>query len=176
MVTEDSSKIRKRDEYEQIVAQIQSGVALNLTESLGIKSACCLNTLDNFHILSNITVDLMHDIFEGSAGFLMQEVFKYCIREKIATLEQLQTLVECFHYGDLWKKNVPSKLNIEEKKNLGQNASQMKCLILHLPCILFPFKHELQNIWLAVESMLQMIQILLIIIIIIVCANGISLP
>lgn len=160
MVTEDSSKIRKRDEYDRIVAQIRSGAALNLTESLGIKSACCLNTLPNFHILSNFTVDLMHDIFEGSAGFLMLEVFKYCMREKIATLEQLQTLVECFHYGDLWKKSVPSKLNIE-KKNLGQNASQMRCLIFHLPYILFPFKHELQNIWLAVESMLQIIQILL---------------
>lgn len=160
MITENVGTIRMREEYERIVAQIQSGAALSLTESFGIKSACYLNTLDNFHILSNISVDLMHDIFEGCAGFLIVEVFKYCIANKIATLEQIQTLVECFPYGDLWKKNVPSKLGLE-KKNLGQNASQMRCLILHLPFILFPFKNELQNIWLAVDSMLQIIQILL---------------
>lgn len=63
----------------------------------------------------------------------------------------------------IWRfveKNAPSKIRLD-KKNLGQNASQAKCLILHLPYILFQFKVDLQNIWLAVESMLQIIQILL---------------
>lgn len=59
----------------------------------------------------------------------------------------------------MWK-NKPSKLNID-KKNVGQNASQALCLISHLPFILFPFKEKLQPIWLAVESLLQIIQILL---------------
>lgn len=160
MVKENPRSIRNKEEYERIVEQIQSGANLNLTESKGIKAACCLNTLGNFHILSNITVDLMHDIFEGSAGFLLVEVFKFCTTKKIATLEQLETLVECFPVGKLWKRNAPSKLSVD-KKNLGQNASQMKCLILHLPYILFQFKNDLQDIWLAVESMLQIIQILL---------------
>lgn len=92
--------------------------------------------------------------------FFLQEVFKFCITRKIATLVQLQTLVDCFYYGELWKRNAPSKLSLD-KKNLGQNASQTKCLILHLPYILFDFKNELKSIWLAVELMLQIIQILL---------------
>lgn len=159
MVDGNAIVLRTKIEYEQIVAQIESGANLNLTETKGIKSACLLNNMPNFHILSNVTVDLMHDVFEGIVGYLLEEVFKYCIKENIATVDQLQSLVDNYYYGCLWK-NKPSKINID-KKNMGQNASQALCLIFHLPFILFTFKEKLQAIWLSVESMLQIIQILL---------------
>lgn len=159
LVDENEIVLRTKQEYEKMVASIESGENLNLTETKGIKSACLLNNLPNFHILSNVTVDLMHDVFEGVVGYLLEEVFKYCIKENIATLGQLQSQVDNYYYGCLWK-NKPSKLIID-KKNVNQNASQALCLILHLPYILFPFKEKLQSIWLSVESMLQIIQILL---------------
>lgn len=159
MVEENFMALRTKQEYEQMIAKIESGANLNLTETKGIKSACLLNNMPNFHILSNITVDLMHDVFEGVVGFLLEAVFNYCIDQNIEKLHHLQSLVENYYYGCLWK-NKPSKLNVD-KKNVGQNASQALCLILHLPFILYPFKEKLQPIWLAVESLLQIIQILL---------------
>lgn len=103
----------------------------------------------------------MHDVFEGIIGFSLEQLFIYCIKEKIASLKELQTLVECYNYGQMSKQNIPSKL-MTEKKNLGQNASQAKCLILHLPFILYRFKDQLKPIWLAaIETMLKIIQILL---------------
>lgn len=160
MVKENSNLLRKKDEYERILAKIMSSANLSLTDSKGIKSACHLNTLDNFHILSNMSVDLMHDVFEGSVGFLLEQVFRYIVDEKISTLDHLQNLVENYNYGHLWKKKVPSKLNID-KKNIGQNATQAYCLILHIPFILYEFKNQLKDIWPAVSSMLQIIRLLL---------------
>lgn len=159
MVDESTMILRTKEEYAQMIAKIEAGENLSLTETKGIKSACILNDMPNFHILSNVTVDLMHDVFEGIVGFLLEEVFKYCVRENITSLYRLQSLVDNYYYGYL-QKNKPSKLNID-KKNVGQNASQALCLILHLPFILFPFKEKLQPIWLSVESILQIIQILL---------------
>lgn len=159
MVDESTMILRTKEEYERTIAQIEADASLSLTETKGIKSSCLLNNLPNFHILSNVTVDLMHDVFEGVVGFQLEEVFRYCLRENITTLSRLQSLVDNYYYGYL-EKSKPSKLNID-KKNVGQNASQALCLILHLPFILFPFKEKLQSIWLSVESLLQIIQILL---------------
>lgn len=160
MITEDVSSLRTKESYDRIVSKIQSDENLSLTAAKGIKSPCILNNLANFHILNNVTVDLMHDVFEGTVGFLVEQMFKYCIANKILTIERIQSIVQCFNYGELSKKNVPSKV-ILEKKNVGQNASQARCLISHLPFILSDFKDKLKPIWLAVESMLQIIQILL---------------
>lgn len=159
MVKENPKTLRTIDEYDQIIAKIETDAHLSLSETKGIKTACPLNSMDHFHILTNMTVEFMHDVFEGSAGFLTEEVIHYCVSQKIASLAHLQTLVEYYPYGKSWNQSKPSKLN-PDKKNVGQNASQARCLIFHLPFILYKFKTQLEPIWEAVETMLQIIQIL----------------
>lgn len=160
MVEENRSTLRTRSEYESMIKCLDSNNPPNLTQSKGIKSKCALNMLNNFHVVENITTDFMHDGFEGIVGFTIEAVLNYCVQNKIATIEQLQSLVHSFHYGDLSKSNIPSKL-ILDKKNVGQNASQARCLILNLPFILFKYKDQLKSIWMVVESLLQIIQILM---------------
>lgn len=115
MIKENSRTLRTKDEYQQVVSKIQPNVIVNLTETKGVKSSCPLNSLANFHILTNVTVDLMHDVFEGVIGFLLEQVFHHCVETKVTTIEHLQTLVECYYYGSLWKRNVPSKFNVDKK-------------------------------------------------------------
>lgn len=160
MVAENPAKLRTRREYDATISLLKSDSPPNLTQSKGIKSPCILNTLDNFHILSNVSVDLMHDVFEGAVGFLLEQILNYCVQNKIASMDELQNIVHCFPYGNLSSNNIPSKINVD-KKNVGQNASQARCLIFHLPFILFKYKSQLESIWLVVETMLQIIQILL---------------
>ncbi|XP_025835683.1 uncharacterized protein LOC112906156 [Agrilus planipennis] len=52
---EDESLIRTREKYTSDVK----------TLSNGIKENCIWNSLSNFHITSNMTCDVMHDIYEG---------------------------------------------------------------------------------------------------------------
>lgn len=61
----------------------------------------------------------------------------------------------------LWQiieKNKPSQLKIK-KKTLGQNASQSQCLVLHIPFILYNYKNKLSDVWVCVETLLQIITI-----------------
>lgn len=160
MIEEDLTSKRTINEYNATVSKIQSGKKLSLTQTKGIKKACVLNDLAHFHILKNTTVDLMHDVFEGCVGFLLEQFFNYCITQKILSINRIQSLAECFHYGELSKLNIPSKIMLD-KKNIGQNASQSRCLILNLPFIFYEFKNQLEPIWLSVSSMLQIVQIIL---------------
>lgn len=160
MVAENPASIRNIAEYDAVISQLRSDTPPDLTESKGIKSPCILNTLGNFHILSNVSVDLMHDMFEGVIGFSLEQTLNYCVRRKIASIDQLRSFIESFHYGDLSKSNKPSKLCLD-KKNIGQNASQARCLFFHIPFILFKFKTRLEPIWLVIETLLQITQILM---------------
>lgn len=159
MTVEDGSKIRDVQSYHETCALLMSDPKVNTHITKGVKNYCILNDLSNFHMLKNLSVDPMHDFLEGSCPFLLECLFNFCIKENIVKYAGLQNLISFFNYGELNKKNIPSKLNLE-RKNLGQNSAQMHALILNLPFILIRYKDQLSEIWPAVETMLQILEIL----------------
>lgn len=157
MTKECIEALRTVSDYNECLAKLcEEDASANVK---GVKSYCHLNDLQFFHTMKNITVDLMHDILEGIIPFVLEKLFRYCIANKIATLEKIQNLVECFNFGELYKQTIPSKINLE-RKNLGQNASQSYCLFIHIPYILFKFKDKLCNIWKPIETLLEILQII----------------
>lgn len=159
MTKENAKLVRNVKDYNACVEAAKNSTLGELSlSSNGIKDYCHLNDLKYFHIMVNFTVDLMHDILEGVASFAVKRLFKYIIDKKIATLDQIQHLIDCYHFGDLFKKNRPSKIKMEGK-NLGQNASQMCCLVLHLPFAIFKFKDSLTDVWKPISTLLQILHI-----------------
>lgn len=156
MTTENASLVRTVESYNNSLEQAQADNTQRHFE--GIKSHCFLNEIKHFHIMENITVDIMHDILEGIIPFTLEEIFNHCVREKIVSDAHLQSLVECFDFGSLHKANNPSKLGME-KKNLGQSASQSYCLMINMPYILFQYKENLLHIWQPMSALLQILQI-----------------
>lgn len=45
----------------------------------GIKNKCIFNEINNFHIIQNPSVDLMHDVFEGLARYTIEGVLTHLI-------------------------------------------------------------------------------------------------
>lgn len=124
----------------------------------GVKNYCHLNDLEYFHTIANPSVDIMHDVLEGVASFTLERLLKYMVKQKIATLEHIQHLVDCFYFGKLFSSDKPPKIKLD-KKNLGQSASQMYCLIIHIPFILFKYKDLLMSVWKPIETILKILQI-----------------
>lgn len=60
--TEVPSKMRKKEDYHNLIQQLDEGRVANVK---GIKKFCVLNKLKWFHMMENKSVDLMHDINEG---------------------------------------------------------------------------------------------------------------
>lgn len=161
MTVENPSDIRTKENYDETIAVIQTtdSKKIDVKTTKGLKRYCILNDLLSFHMLENLSVDLMHDLLEGVIPFLLRKLFKHCIEKNIFTLERLENMIQYFNYGSLSKKNQPSKINLG-KKNLGQSAHQIYCLMVNIPFILINFKKDLASVWMSVETLLQIMQIL----------------
>lgn len=158
-VEEVADKLRRKSTYNLIVDQLNDDEKADYKETKGIKKRCLFNNLQNFHILNNCTVDVMHDLNEGVIPFFVKFLFERIIQKKIASANELQALCRDHNYGWFWRKYKPSAIKFE-RSNLNQNAMQSYCLILNLPFILIEFRPKLQPEWRAMECLLQALQII----------------
>lgn len=158
-VEEIPEKMRKKSDYDSIVVHLIDNENPDFKESKGVKKYCVFNDLQNFHILNNCSVDVMHDVNEGVVPFFIKFLFERIIQKKITSASELQALCRDHNYGWFWKKYKPLSIKFE-RKNLNQNAMQSYCLMLNLPFILIDFRPKLGTEWKAMECVLQMLQIL----------------
>lgn len=158
---EDALKLRTIHSYNEQLNIIASSSKIDFGKTKGIKRDCALNMLPNFHVLENQCLDIMHDITEGCMGFLLKDVLQHCISKKVIKESEVNQKIFTFNYGKLDSHNIPSHV-VFEKSNLNQNASQMKCLFENIPFILWDYQNRdpLKDIWLCVESLLKISQIL----------------
>lgn len=154
------SKIRTQENYSARVAIIKNLTKVDYKLTFGVKRYCALNDLKFFHITTNISVDIFHDLNEGVILFLLKHLFDYLFELKVLSKDELINLVQFFDYGVLNQKNIPSILALK-KDNLGQNGTQAKCLFIHIPFILWKFRDNaiLHTVWNSVMSLLRISQI-----------------
>lgn len=157
---EMESKIRNKEMYNQQIEKVIDSEKMSLMDTQGIKRYCVLNELKYFHTFENFSVDIMHDLNEGCIPFLLGHLFKFCIKSKLISEENLVQKFQFYDYGYLNQDHRPSTINLS-KKNLNQNASQSKCLFLHVPFVLFNEQNDtkLKEIWNCVETLLVITQI-----------------
>lgn len=74
-------------------------------------------------------------------------------------MANLESRILYFNYSSLHKSNVPRKIKIENRF-VGLSASQTYCVMIHIPFILSEFRSQLSAIWITIESMLQIMQII----------------
>ncbi|OXU23575.1 hypothetical protein TSAR_009738 [Trichomalopsis sarcophagae] len=82
LTKEDNTKLRSKENYEE-------DVLLADASKTGIKKHCVFNNVTDFHILDNLSMDLMHDVLEG--------VCSYVAKSKLPII----TLNRLLQYADL---------------------------------------------------------------------------
>lgn len=170
---EVANKIRTKQEYyDQIIkiAQLHDkGVkVIQPKHALGIVNYSMLNDLKYFHTIDNRSQDVMHDIYEGAMPFILRQFFAHLINLEILGEKVIEEKIGSFDYGVLSRKNIPSKFCFK-KKNLNQNASQMHCLMKHIPFIFVDLlqdqsdqskKIAVHKVWPVIEYMQKIDQII----------------
>lgn len=167
---EIANDLRTVDQYNHLMPYVRklidSHKKPDFKETLGITNYCVLNDLNYFHSIVNRSQDMMHDIYEGAMSFTLAHLFKYFSDNKIIISEDIAKKVLLFDYGKLERQNKPSPIFLK-KSNLNQNASQMHCLMLHIPFIFVGLlSHESESQrkaahkgWKVVEYLLKINQI-----------------
>lgn len=154
-------KYRTKETYRNQLQIIENSTRVDLQETTGIKRYCVLSDLKHFHIIDNPTIDIMHDVNEGAIPFCLKFLILHCIASEskvLASVDELNSILMFFDYGFISRRNKPSKI-ILEKHNIGQNATQSKCLLINLPFILHKHRDKLRIIWECVATLLRIIEI-----------------
>lgn len=108
----------------------------------GVRTSCPLNTLQNFHCVTNYNLDAMHDMLEGVCPYEVKLLLNHFIfSDKFISLSEVNQQIKSFHYSFTDKKNKPSVLAYDRLQNaadhkLGQKAAQMWCLVRMLPFLI----------------------------------------
>lgn len=102
-----------------------------------------------------MALDVMHDINEGAVAYCLQDLFILVQKKKNLTLSEIQQRVRDFNYGYTYRYNKPSLMN-PDKHNL--NATQLYCLMVHMPFIFLHVKEKLEPYWEPIETLLKCMQ------------------
>lgn len=160
LIEEDESKMRTVSEHKKYVKRAENKrLKLDLKVTKGVKRSCKFDDLESFNVIQNMPVDVMHDINEGVVSYCLHDFFNIIIDKKTVSAAEIQRRVRDFNYSPIHAKNKPSLINFD-KHNLNQNASQMYCLAVNLPFILFDLKEMIREYWMPVETLLKCMQII----------------
>lgn len=155
---EDGSKLRSKSSYNKCIEAIQTAKRIELKKTKGIKTKCLFNELNNFHIVDNWSIDLMHDVNEGCIKYLLEHLFSHWCSNAVLREEEIQCMIRDFNYGILSARNKPSLISID-KKNIGQSASQLYCIMVHMPYIFYNVKDKIAKEWVLCDLLLDIMQI-----------------
>lgn len=160
LTTPQPNKYRDRSNYHEAIQIIKNSGDVNFKDTKGISEYCVLNDLQYLHILDNWTGDIMHDLCEGTIRVLLDKFFELGIKNKVFSEYQIRSYVSNFDFGVLNSRFIPSIVKLGTK-NLNQSASQMKCLMQHIPYIFYSYKNnqKLQNGWVCMNTMLKILRI-----------------
>lgn len=158
MVQEDASKIRTIEKYNEKLDIVAKSTKVDFNETKGVKYYCQLSDLSYFHIISNPTIDIMHDVYEGAIPLILSLFFRKLIELKLSSLDELSKIVQLFNYGFLDRRNIPSPLDLD-KRSLGQNATQSVCLFRNIPFIFHRYRDhpDLIEIWKGISALQRIV-------------------
>lgn len=109
MIEETDSLLRTHKSYE-------ADVKTNNAKQTGVKEECIFNKVDKFDITENISVDLMHDVPEGTINYTVSKVVDCLINDNVITLETINYRIETFQYNDQEISNKPRPLFFSQRK------------------------------------------------------------
>ena len=144
MVEEDQDLLRNEENYKMDVNEDDSATT-------GIFKGTIFNSITGYHICKNFTVDFMHDVMEGCAGYVMSEIVNYYVTQRYFTLPFLNNLLKNFDFGD---DNTPPEIKVDKKTKkikLKMSAAQMKNFVHFFGCIIGDriqkFSQKDQDFW-----------------------------
>lgn len=103
--------------------------------SHGIKAPCIFNDLNYFHVVQNISCDIMHDLLEGVRRYDMAKILNLFIYKKeYFTLQQLNSRIKYFDYNQFYDvgNRIPTILEAHIKKGvLIMSSAEMMAFVIY---------------------------------------------
>lgn len=125
-------------DFQRIKENYDRDVIASNVSNTGIKEPCMWNDLSSFNVTENLTVDIMHDLYEGICRYELGAIlYAFIINEKFFSLQLLNERIKFCKYV-VNETNRPTLIKMEQirKKYIIMSSSEMKCLIRYLGLII----------------------------------------
>lgn len=155
-VKENSLLLRNRENYE-------ADIFINNVSLTGIKDRCVWNELQNYHVITNLVADLMHDILEGVCHYDLCAILEELISVKgYFTLQTLNDRIQNFDYSfDVGNK--PSIITFDHIRGekLKLSASEMLFFVRHFGLMIGDLVPEIEEVWQLYIRLIQILDIVI---------------
>ncbi|KAJ8678666.1 hypothetical protein QAD02_014453 [Eretmocerus hayati] len=123
LTKEDASLLRTVEKYEEDIFLEKS-----YTET-GVRGLCAFNEMEDFHIIPNSSVDVMHDMFEGICHYVMAQILVLLVNLKGRfSIDLLNYRMRTWNFG-FESSNILPQINYEYvRKNLHLKMSSSEML------------------------------------------------
>ncbi|XP_057327691.1 uncharacterized protein LOC130669045 [Microplitis mediator] len=156
-IIEDKQLLRTVENYEE-------DIETNDVSLTGIKEKCIFNQENHFHVCKNESVDIMHDVFEGSGNYSMSMIlYRLIFIDSLLTYDILVNRMETFQYGLLETSNKPPVMkleNISNKNMLKMSASEMTCFIRYFGLMIGDLIPRNNSVWKLYLKLRQIVDII----------------
>lgn len=153
-VTEDKNTLRNENNYLENLLE-------NDVSKTGVRESCVFNSLDYFHVTDCVSVDMMHDLFEGICHVELGYILDFFINEKkFFSLYTLNQRKSNFNYGlDQDKLSTDITSNHIKDKKFRMSASEMQCFMHYLPVIVGDLVPKNNKVWNFLLVLIKLIEI-----------------
>lgn len=152
---EDENLYRNADQYEIHLAE-------NNSSNTGIKEKCVWLAVKGFSLFEQVGVDVMHDILEGTAKYVMSFLIaKYVTDLKYFSIQLLNDKISSFDYGpDTSSK--PCILNMAHiaNGNVKLSASEMLTFIRYFSLIIgefVPYQDPYWKLYISLRKLIDLV-------------------
>lgn len=124
---EDLAYLRTKEGFEE-------DIHLHDLSQTGIKEECIFHRLPGFHVIDNLSADIMHDILEGICKFDIVSLIKnYTSKVKLFSLLELNDRLQKHDWGVAESGNIPLPILEKDlsKDDIRMSASEMITFVRH---------------------------------------------
>lgn len=154
---EDKRFLRVKVSYE-------TDIRLKDPSSTGVKENCIFNCLQNFHVLDNSVVDIMHDFIEGVLKRDIFDILNYYINTaKLFSLVDLTTRMKLHDFGEFDIRNKPPDILPSHLKggSLKMSAGEMQTFTRHFGIMMRDLIPDDDKVYRLYINLLQILDIIL---------------
>ncbi|XP_055908123.1 uncharacterized protein LOC129942965 isoform X1 [Eupeodes corollae] len=130
----------------------------------GIREESVFNNIPSFHVVHNVTVDIMHDIFEGVCHYDLCKLFnQFILVDNFFSLDVLNNRTQLFKYSKSEIGNIAPIIKPEhiQRQKLNMSAKEMWTFCRFLPIIIGDLVPEKNNHWKLLTFLNKIIDIVL---------------
>lgn len=153
---ENVNLLRDETQYENQLAQ-------NNSSNTGIKEKCVWLNVKGFSLFDQVGVDVMHDILEGVAKYIMSFLIsKYVTHLKYFSIQVLNNKIACFDYGpDSSSKPCLLSMDHISNGNMRLSASEMLILVRYFGLLIGEFVPFNEQNWILYTTLRKVIDLVL---------------